>query len=412
MNLIRPGMGTENSSELISALLKMVRPNLVIEIGAGDSTIFILEALKKAKEEWINDKEIIEKNIWQERTEVLDPSHVPADYNPHLITIDDFTALGQSAQEIWDTIQADKTNLEFITMVQRNFFDIDDKIITSWGKIDFAWIDAGSLADDVRFVATLWPHIAEGGYLILHEPIILAQISSDSKELLRRVRTPLWEEIISRLDYSYEVITIPELHKYRQSGLGIIRKRLPSELVFRQQSLQEELLEMDEIPIRSSQFPIGKEKLQNDLKISAFHGVMANAELRLIYAAIILGEKSISEICTVTELDIKKVNKAVARLHSIGLIEYNEKKWQVVTDSWNITLQSRKRDNKELNDQQLETQEILSKIVNAFDLNRTYSEFEISKICSLFSDDYARLRRCLVDNGYLKRELNTYERVC
>lgn len=47
MSLIRPGMGTENSIELLYTLIQMARPRTVLEIGAGDSTRLIAKALQK-----------------------------------------------------------------------------------------------------------------------------------------------------------------------------------------------------------------------------------------------------------------------------------------------------------------------------------------------------------------------------
>ncbi|WP_244427570.1 hypothetical protein [Bartonella queenslandensis] len=49
MPLIRLGMGTENSIELLYTLIQMARPRTVIEIGVGDSTRLIATALQKAK---------------------------------------------------------------------------------------------------------------------------------------------------------------------------------------------------------------------------------------------------------------------------------------------------------------------------------------------------------------------------
>ncbi len=96
MQLIRPGMGTENSTQLIYSLIQMVRPRTVIEIGAGDSTRFIAKALQKAKQAWQQDTRLLESSLWEERTALLDPSGIPENYESRLIAIDDFTAEDQS----------------------------------------------------------------------------------------------------------------------------------------------------------------------------------------------------------------------------------------------------------------------------------------------------------------------------
>ncbi|WP_208442338.1 class I SAM-dependent methyltransferase, partial [Bartonella raoultii] len=224
MPLIRPGMGTENSIELIYTLIQMARPRTVLEIGAGDSTCMIAKALQKAKQAWQQDKKLLESSTWEERTALLDPSGVLENYQPRLITIDDFSVDSQSAEEAWQKLlQDERIEKDTITFIHENFFSLDDAMLKSWGPIDFAWLDAETPADDVRFVTTLWEYISAGGYLCLHEPTMTTTVAVDGAQRVRRVRTPLWEEILYRLDGSYEALTLPENHKYRQSGLGIIR---------------------------------------------------------------------------------------------------------------------------------------------------------------------------------------------
>ncbi|MET3590461.1 16S rRNA A1518/A1519 N6-dimethyltransferase RsmA/KsgA/DIM1 with predicted DNA glycosylase/AP lyase activity [Bartonella silvatica] len=82
MSLIRPGMGTENSIELLYTLIQMARPRTVIEIGAGNSTRLIATALQKVKQAWEQDKKLLESSVWEERTALLDPSKIPESYQP------------------------------------------------------------------------------------------------------------------------------------------------------------------------------------------------------------------------------------------------------------------------------------------------------------------------------------------
>ncbi|CDO40585.1 hypothetical protein PRJBM_01351 [Bartonella henselae] len=76
------------------------------------------------------------------------------------------------------------------------------------------------------------------------------------------VSEPLFGKKLSTdLMGSYEALTLTENHKYRQSGLGIIRKHTPAEQIVRAQSLQAELIEINELPIRNDLLPMGKEAL-------------------------------------------------------------------------------------------------------------------------------------------------------
>ncbi|WP_370931707.1 DUF2087 domain-containing protein [Bartonella sp. DGB1] len=413
MTLIRPGMRTENSAHLISALIKMSRPKLVVEIGAGDSTIFILNALKEAVKEWLVDKECLCADQWSERDALLDPTYINTDYQPLLITIDDFTACSQSAQKAWEIIKNDSDNENYVNFINENFFNINKKTIASWGKIDFAWIDAGSPADNVSFVANLWEHLADGAYLVLPEPTMLTTVNENGENKIRCNRTPLWEELLWRLDDNYEAITFPESHKYRQGGLGIIRKRQPNEKVFRTESLQTELLALEAPPIRNDILPIGNEKIALEQKINYYHNIMSNDDMRYIYAIIILESPTVKYLLDKTGINIKKLHKYIEKMQRMDLIKVNNSKniIEASSEAWNELHLYKNKNMQNLSDKQLETDEILKIITNCFKINQEYNEDTVSKICFLFSVDYARLRRCLVDKGYLKRNKGIYRRI-
>lgn len=412
MPLIRPGMGTENSIELLYTLIQMARPRTVLEIGAGDSTCLIAKALQKAKQAWQQDKKLLSSTTWEERTALLDPSGVLENYQPRLITIDDFSAEGQSAEQAWQKLLQDEDiEKDTVTFIHENFFSLDDETLQSWGPIDFAWLDAGTPADDVRFVTTLWEHITVGGYLCLHEPTITTTVALDGAQRVRRVRTPLWEEILYRLDGSYEALTLPENHKYRQSGLGIIRKRTPTEQIVRAQSLQAELIEINELPIRNDLLPMGKEALHKRSKANSLISAMTSPTLRAVYAAIILGAKNLSDILKTVDCDAKTIHKSINRLLNLSLIQNTTEGFQAEGTLWKALDDKNVRERKNLNDRHLETEEMLTKIAQAFQKEKIYSETEVSKICNLFTVDFARLRRTLIERGFLQRHGGKYQRV-
>ena len=53
---------------------------------------------------------------------------------------------------------------------------------------------------------------------------------------------------------------------------------------------------------------------------------------------------------------------------------------------------------------------VLDHLVQRFELGRTYAEAEVNDILQAFHDDYAALRRYLVDESFLTREANVYWR--
>lgn len=53
---------------------------------------------------------------------------------------------------------------------------------------------------------------------------------------------------------------------------------------------------------------------------------------------------------------------------------------------------------------------VLDHVAQCFEPGRTYAEYEVNRVLYGFHDDYAALRRYLVDEQFLAREQNTYWR--
>jgi len=53
---------------------------------------------------------------------------------------------------------------------------------------------------------------------------------------------------------------------------------------------------------------------------------------------------------------------------------------------------------------------VLDHVAQSFEPGRTYREYEVNRVLFGFHDDYAALRRYLVDEGFLSREDNVYWR--
>jgi hypothetical protein len=53
---------------------------------------------------------------------------------------------------------------------------------------------------------------------------------------------------------------------------------------------------------------------------------------------------------------------------------------------------------------------VLDRIAQEFEPGRTYSEPEVNEVLLRFNDDYAALRRYLVDEGFLSRDAGVYWR--
>lgn len=409
MNLIRPGMGTENASSLLTALVQMHRPQTVLEIGAGDSTIALARALESAASAWAEDWSVLGAPEWSERAALLDPSHVPSSYEPRLITIDDFSGEGTSAELAWGRLQTAGIQLKTVEFIEQDFFTIPDDTWKAWGPLDLVWVDAGTPADDVRFVARVWDKVRPGGYLVLHEPSMLTTVDRSPHTVLDTVRTPLWEELCSRIGSDFELITLPEPHKYRQSGVGLIRKLPINERGGRIASLQQELLTLGEPPIRNDLLTVGRAAAESDPS-AAIVAALHDADSRRAYAAVLLGSNSITSVAERSEITVKATGKAISRLLASGLVTYADGIFSASDAPWTNAVSTRRRGRRNLTDSELESPDLLSRIAGMFVRGRSYSEAMVSEMCGAVSSDHARLRRKLVDDGYLTRIGNLYER--
>ncbi|MEH8044957.1 DUF2087 domain-containing protein [Gallibacterium anatis] len=399
--MISIGMGTENSSKVLASLIKMLRPLKIIEIGAGYSTIVMLNSIIEYFNELKNDINLSNNENWSERLSIILPpnklENIPI---PKLISIDDGMGEGSSANKVWEIIENNPAYKMHSEIIKKNFYHINMKDIQQWGKIDLIWLDAGTLVDDAFFLNRLTPQLSEGGIIALHEPFFTSIINNNGNKLLRSIRTPLWEEISKHLSDQYEIISLTENHKYRQSGLGLIRKKTKYELIYRKESFQEEMLIVNQAPILPDFGDITK---KNYHPIS----ILKNKANRIIYSAIQLEFNSIEKIKQITFLDIKTIEKSLKSLTSYGLI-YNENKIFKLNDIIWEKLPSNSQKNK-IN---IYHKDILDKIISNLNFNEIYSEQEISSFCSMFDRDFATLRRTLIDLSYLKRDNNgNYKRI-
>src|SRR5262249_12021946 len=115
-----PSMGTENVAPLLYALVSMLRPTSVLEIGAGYTTLFLARALADAANEARCDRQQLERaGDDGERVKILSDA-ARKDYRPHLYVIDDLHHPKTSA----DKVESGLTQLNlggFATMIEGTF---------------------------------------------------------------------------------------------------------------------------------------------------------------------------------------------------------------------------------------------------------------------------------------------------
>ena len=145
----RQGMGTESVGPLLRSLVRMVRPNRILEIGAGYTTSFLLEGLKKNEELYDDYSGDLNKEYAKNHKEK---------YDPKLVIIDDIS-LGEFKKDF-------NIDSKYIEFIEGQFQGKSQKLFDTYGLFDFVWFDCGAQAEYVAFMDEYWNICSH--YVIFH----------------------------------------------------------------------------------------------------------------------------------------------------------------------------------------------------------------------------------------------------
>ncbi len=190
----RPGMGTENVGPLLRSLIQMLRPNRVLEIGAGYTTPFLLEGL-------VNNRRYYDDGCLSER--FLENTN----YDPRLVIIDDMS-LGELQKQngLTDIIKS-----QYVEIVEGRFQGLAEQLNQNYGNFDFVWYDCGGYEEYVHFIEEYWSICSD--YVLFH----FTYTDGRPNKLLSAILENIPKDTYSRFD-------IIEPHKRRQGSITMIRK--------------------------------------------------------------------------------------------------------------------------------------------------------------------------------------------
>jgi tetratricopeptide (TPR) repeat protein len=191
----RKGMGTENIGGFLRALAQMVRPNRILEIGAGYTTPFLLEAL-------INNERVFNDGN-------LDEAYFKNyDYAPKLVVIDDMSLDDLMIKPGMNNLITSK----YIDFIEGKFEDKADLLLNKYKNFDFVWFDCGGTTEYEIFMDQYW-HLCSG-YVLFHFTYSNGKPNSNHNALL--------DKIIG----NPSIFDIVEPHKNRQGSITMINKHL------------------------------------------------------------------------------------------------------------------------------------------------------------------------------------------
>lgn len=226
-------MGVESVSPLIYALIRLTRPKRVLEIGAGYSSLFILQALADNLEDYKKNKQLMQGQARVDQHTGLRrlvrgrgflrrhpvplalPEFYESDYDPKLSVIDNRSHSSTSAGHVENV--ARKLKLSHLLQFQDgDFRGMSKKLAPELLPFDFAWFDCGAFKEYSDFIAEYWhlinPH---NGLLVLHSTLTNLQIRYIIQGLKLKQATDLFN--------NFEMLSLLEPHKWRQNSVTIIR---------------------------------------------------------------------------------------------------------------------------------------------------------------------------------------------
>jgi Flp pilus assembly protein TadD len=192
-DLYRKGMGTENIGGFLRSMALMLRPNKILEIGAGYTTPFLLEAIVNSRR--VFDDGNLEESYFKDYK-----------FDPKLIVIDDMS-LGELSKKPG---MQDIINSKYVEFIHGKFEDKSNLLFQEYGSFDFVWFDCGGPKEYKLFIEKYWDICSS--YIFFHFTY------SDGKA------NTIHDAIYKNLKGDYSAFDIIEPHKKRQGSITIIKK--------------------------------------------------------------------------------------------------------------------------------------------------------------------------------------------
>eukprot|EP00977_Amphora_coffeiformis_P002317 scaffold429_cov169-Amphora_coffeaeformis.AAC.11 len=218
-SLYNPHMGVENAGPLLYSLVRFAKPRRIVEIGAGYTSLWLLQALKD------NDMEMerIFKLQKQGKCRLLDyPWSVEDSVSEYmrtgssLLCIDNClhqreTATGAAA------VAANLGLADYFEFIQGDAYDMDFDI----ESIDLLWCDFGVGSRMRDFARGAWRSIRPGGFLVCHSTLT----NKGTRDWLEDVRARREESLTGIPPDEVVELSLLEPTKRYQNSVTILQRR-------------------------------------------------------------------------------------------------------------------------------------------------------------------------------------------
>lgn len=189
----RDGMGTENIGSFLRAMALMLRPNRILEIGAGYTTPFLLEAI--VNNQRVFDDGNLQESYFENYT-----------YEPKLVVIDNMSQ-GELAEK--PGMKGILTS-KYTDFVEGNFEDKANILSEKYGNFDFVWFDCGSASEYKIFMEKYWDICSD--YIFFHYTYSEGIPNLNHHMILKNIKGNPF------------IFDIVEPHKKRQGSITMVKK--------------------------------------------------------------------------------------------------------------------------------------------------------------------------------------------
>ena len=249
-------MGAENMGPVLYSFCRFTKPENVLEIGAGYTSVFLLQAMRDNKEEIATYERMRKENSctvrgdngentpWSNEAYFSkssrsrrgsNSSKEGTAYSPQLHVVDNMAhayttahLVKECSQELNEnTINVGDEKDVFLTVHEADAFHPDLSATLAPGvQFDFLWIDLGAANRIETFLQNFWFRVKPGGYVAVHSTLT----NSLSREWLEKMRALARNggknEDGTMGEYGvFEIMSFMEPHKLFQNSFTIFQRR-------------------------------------------------------------------------------------------------------------------------------------------------------------------------------------------
>jgi len=222
----QPQMGVEHLGSFLYSFLRFTKKRRIVEIGAGYTSVWILQALADNEREMARVRQLEQSG----RAKLLDyPWVVPAaaqtmdnhqDEPAKLVCIDNCQHQKETATGA--VAIAQQLGLgEYLEFVVGDAYEIAQNYLLEPNSVDVLWCDFGVGTRARDFVAGAWPSLRPGGFLLFHSTLT----NERTRIWLEAVRARRGEDETGMPPGEYVEVSLLEPHKQFQNSISVLQKR-------------------------------------------------------------------------------------------------------------------------------------------------------------------------------------------